>query len=453
MHYSYSNLFRFFVSLGAVMSPGVALADPEAPSPEFPLTVGGSFWTRYELRANYAEHGLTHPRLHREGDYLVSRARLAITTRPLEVNGLKLSGTFTPQAAYTFGENGGPNPTLSDHPALNLYEGYARVAGKNYQLDAGRFAMNYGEALVIGDLAWNEAARAFNGVRVRLSPSEGGLYVDAFATLLSEGRLDSQAPFGGDRYFYGAYAGLGPLFAKDLDLDVYLLALSTAGTESLRVQAGDTTLSGDLDPATEVTFGARFKGKLLAFDYRVEGGLQGGARPVMPTQSSLEPNNRATFAGQIDAELGVTPVKGLRLGIEGAYATGDDLSTTDKDEGYNELFPTAHKWLGLMDVIGPRTNVLSAALHASYAATEALKIMLDAHYFRRPERNAAGKRGTVGRELNLNVAYALGGGASLRGLYGVFLPRQGFYTSASVTPEDAGRTMHYVEAQFGYDFK
>jgi hypothetical protein len=42
-------------------------------------------------------------------------------------------------------------------------------------------------------------------------------------------------------------------------------------------------------------------------------------------------------------------VKPFRIGVEGLVASGDDLSTPDRDEGWNELYPTTHKWLGLMD--------------------------------------------------------------------------------------------------------
>lgn len=431
------------------------LPGPEKPPLPEPiaLKIAGSFWTRYELRAGFAEHGLSHPRVHREGDYLVSRARLNLKTNPVDVQGVKVSATFAPQAAYTLGENTGTTPTVSDHPTLALYEGYASVGSSTLQVDAGRFAMAYGEHLVIGDLGWNEAARAFNGLRLRITPDDSGLYVDGFATLIAEGRSTTLEPFEGDTYFYGVYAGLGPLISKDLELDAYLLGHSTAGSDAVRLDATDPTLTGDLDSATEVTLGLRLKGKAGVLDYRAEGGIQAGARPVAPSAMTRSPSNRDKFAAQIDAELGVTPAKGLRLGIEGLYATGDDLSTTDKDEGYNELYPTTHKFLGLMDIIGPRTNVASGVLHVSYAATEALKLALDAHYFYRPETNAAGNDGSVGGELNLNAAYGFGGGASVRGMYGVFVTDQDFWTTSTVSSSDAKDPLHFLELQFGYDFK
>lgn len=436
----------------ALMPEVVAPVAPQGPPP-IALQVGGSIWTRYEVRAGYAEHGLTHPRLHREGDYLVSRARLALKTVPVEVQGLKVSATFAPQAAYTWGENTGATPTVSDHPQLALYEGYASVASSVLEFSAGRFAMNYGDALVIGDLGWNEAARAFNGARFRVTPGKPGVHVDAFATLIAEGRTTTLEAFEGDSYFYGIYAMLGPAITAGLELDAYLLGHSTAGSETVRLDSTDPTVTGDLDSATELTLGLRVKGKAGIADFRAEGGIQGGARPVAPSLMARAPSSRSKFAAQIDAELGVAPLKGFRVGVEGLYATGDDLSTPDEDEGYNELYPTTHKFLGWMDIIGTRTNIASGVLHVAYAASDALKLALDAHYFYRPEANAAGRDGSVGSELNLNAAYSFGGGAAVRGMYGIFLADEDFWTAGAAMANDAGDPLHFFELQFGYEFK
>jgi hypothetical protein len=419
--------------------------------------VGGSIWSRYELRDGYQEHKLTNPRLGREGDYVVSRARLALSTTPVDVgNGVLVSGSFTPQAAYTWGENAGSNPTVSDHPTLGLYEGYASVGNGHYRVDGGRFAMNYGDALVIGDLDWNEAARAFNGVRLHLTPSETPFYIDAFGTIILDGRAQTQQPVSGDTYFYGIYAGLGPLLAKETDFDLYLLGLTTEKNRKV-------ALSNPMDPSmtavgmqksgTVATLGTRFKGHVSLLDYRAEAGLQFGSKALAPTYMAPRPDTRKKLGYQLDGEVGVSPVKEFRVAVEGLIASGDDLSSTDKDEGWDELYPTSHKWLGLMDVIGPRTNVTSGVLHLKAVPVEPLTITVDGHYFARPQKGTDKKHGGVGGEIDTNVAYAIGKGASVRGLYGVFLPNEDYWSTKSLTPDDAKDPIHYVEVQFGYVFK
>jgi hypothetical protein len=466
------NLHRFMVLVLTTNGPALfgvparaeEQAEPIPPEPapragpEFlPLFAAGSLWTRYELRSGYEAHGLSHPRLHREGDYLVSRARLKLATNPVDVGGGGVvSGSFVPQAAYTFGENTGTTPTVTDHPILTLYEGYASVGSTAYRVDAGRFMMNYGDALVIGDLGWNEAARSFNGARVHVTPSERPYFADVFATLISEGRLLSEEPLAGDTYFYGTYAGLGPLIGEGFELDVYVLGRSTAGNESFTVSDPmdpTSTTVGDLDPATEVTVGARISGKPSPFDYRAEAGLQFGKRSVLPSFAVPAPDARSTLAYQVDAEAGFSPIKQARIGLEGLIASGDDLSTPDEDEGYFELFPTSHKFLGWADIVGPRTNVASAVLHLKYTPVEPLTLFLDAHHFSRLEALADATEGAMGQEIDTQVLYAIGKGASLRGMYAIYFPDQDFWTPKSESPAAAREALHYFELQFGYEFK
>jgi hypothetical protein len=377
--------------------------------------------------------------------------------KPIDVgDGVEVSAAFVPQAAYTWGENTGATPTVSDHPAVQIYEGYASVGTKRYRFDAGRFAMNYGDALVIGDLGWNEAARSFNGARLRVSPTDKPAFVDGFVTLINEGRAVTKKPVSGDNYFWGVYAGLGPLFMEKFDWDLYWLNFSTARASHVTLTGMGTpppTVVGDQDAAWEATLGTRVKGSVALFDYRLEGGYQFGNRSVTPTFARPEPADLDRSAYQIDAEIGVSPVKSVRVGLEGLIASGDDLETTDKDEGYNDLYPTGHKWLGLMDVFPTRKNVMSAVLHLKVQAAEAWTLLADAHYFSQPEAGADEKDGSIGAEIDTQVAYAIGGGATLRGLYGVFLPTESYWEPKSTSADVAGNPLHYFELQFGIDFK
>jgi hypothetical protein len=437
-------------------APAAAPATPPAPPP-VPLNFGGSIWSRYEARGGFEEHGLANPRTHREGDYLVSRARLSLKTEPIDVgDGVFIAAAFVPQASYTWGENTGANPTVTDHPALQLYEGYASVGTKKYRLDVGRFSMMYGDALVIGDVAWNEIGRSFNGARLRVTPTETPAYIDGFVSIINEGRTITQKPVSGDNYFWGVYAGLGPLLAKKkFDLDLYWLNFSTARSSKVALTGGmpPTTVVGDQDAAWEATLGARVKGSTELLDYRAEAGYQFGTRSVVPTFARPQPADLDRSAYQIDAEIGVTPVKGFRVGIEGLMASGDDLETLDKNEGYNELYPTAHKWLGLTDVLGPRTNITSAVLHLKAQPTEAWSLMADAHYFAQPEKDALETDGTIGSEIDVWSDFAIGRGALFRALYGVFLPAEEYWLPRATSEDVASNPIHYFEVQFGIDFK
>ena len=133
------------------------------------------------------------------------------------------------------------------------------------------------------------------------------------------------------------------------------------------------------------------------------------------------------------------------MALEGLYASGDDLSTPDESEAWNQLFPTAHKFLGLMDVFGARANAISGVLHLSAKATKALTSKLDGHVFAWPQANMAGVDGYVGSEVNLIALYSLGKGLGMRALYGIFLPDKDAF------PMDD--PAHYLEIELAYHLK
>lgn len=420
--------------------PPAVETPPEEPPPApsvTPLTITGSFFSRYELRQGYSDLGLTHPRLHRDGDTIVYRARLGLATNPLPIgDGSKVSVTFVPQAAGTHATQGTPE-TIGDYYNLGVYEAFTRLQNDGFRLDVGRFMMDYGDAMVIGNLDWNETARAFQGARMRLS-GDSGYYTDVFATLISEGSGTTGGVFEGDRLFYGIYSGLGPAIGA-LDLDVYLLGQTFGSIDG--VVLDDTTdppTTGDQEGATFFTLGARVKQAIAAFDYHAEAGLQFGTTPV-PGADALD-----KFAYHADGGVGVTPAPGFRIGVGGLVASGDSDPTDDKSEAWDELFPTAHKFLGLTDAFGSRSNALSGNADLAYKASDALILKLQAHLLARMEDNAAGET-FAGTELDTHVVHPMGAGMVLRGMYGVFLPNEDYWGSSDA--------VHFLEIQYGIDFK
>jgi hypothetical protein len=212
------------------------------------------------------------------------------------------------------------------------------------------------------------------------------------------------------------------------------------------------------ESATQVTFGARVKQKIKFLDYRAEAGLQTGSRPgaapqampnVMPATQQAAVN---VSAYQIDAEVGLNFAEDkLRVAAEGMYASGDDAKTK-KNEGWDELYPTAHKFLGLADVFHlkgvKRTNVTSAVLHLTVKPAKDLSLQADGHLFSRPEK-VGNVNGRAGAELDVGAVYNMGKGLKIRALYAAFFPDKDFYPLApAVGPVDP---IHYAEVELRYD--
>jgi hypothetical protein len=472
--------------LVAVITPVPPPAAPPSPtSPSWSPVFTGSYFTRYELRSGFDDLGISsvtaRPRF-LEGDAVYYRVRFGIGTGLLDIGqGLKVGLQFTPQTAGVFGNL--PN-TPSAYAGtvdaqLGLHEGYARVQGAHARFDAGRFELNYGDSLLIGNLDWNEVGRSFDGARVRISKDSKdptGPWADVFATVLDEGRpdvprggiLDNTPGIGrGDVYLLGAYGAFGPAITKGLDLDGYSFVRAWGTAKDLKV-----TPSNAMSPtyrrenAAEATFGARAKQKIKFFDYRTELGVQTGSRPrSVPLANAMTPPTQTVqdvnvLAYHADLELGVSFAEDkYRVSVEGIYASGDDPKTKNKDEGWNELYPTAHRYLGLSDAFAQggqkRTNVASGVLHLTAAATKALTFQADGHVFARPERSAQffNERGFAGGEVDIAAVLVLAKGLKLRGTYAIFLPDSSLYHD--VLPTAAGAKgadpVQFCELELRYD--
>ncbi|MEL6341398.1 MAG: alginate export family protein [Myxococcota bacterium] len=390
-----------------------------------PLELGTYFFGRYENRQGYDRLGVSRGRFS-EGDFTVYRARLALTSAPIDLGtGLSTQFRFAPQAAGFFGDL----PNTVDTAEFGLYEGWLRLEGTSWLIDAGRLRLNYGDAVVIGDLDWNQVGRSFDGMRGRVDIAPGS-WIDVIVTQIRDGiQGPDDDAFAGDLFFGGLYANLGRLIDEELVLEPYVLSQLWA-EQRLNVE---TTAPA----AAQVTTGIRIKRELGLVDLRFEPGFQFGQRRV-------ESGAPDVVAYQVDLEAGVRLTEGIRVSLEGVFASGDDPSTSDI-EGWDELFPTTHKWLGLMDVIGIRTNVASGVAHASFVSGP-FKALLDAHLFWRPE-TFDGQSGYAGAEFNMQAIYALGRGMTVRGLYGAFVPGDEHFLEDETFNDDIA---HYLEAQYTF---
>ncbi len=401
-----------------------------------PFRVTTSTKSRFEYRQNYDSLGVSGGRT-TEGDLVVFRARLGFQTNPIALtDGADVLVQFSPQASGNYGQNG----TIGE-ANLGIYEGYFKLRTKRLDFQLGRSRLDYGDSLVIGDLDWNEKGRAFDGMLARYKMDRG--YVDFIGTQTREGQVgvtpvaDESGNFlGGDHYFWGVYSGFGEYVAEELDLELYALGLSTVARTRETETASGGTETVKWEGSNLFTLGTRVKHGLGIFFYRVEAGLQFGTSAPLDDSdgsSAFNPQNleaRDTFAYQVDGELGVEVGSRTKFSLGGAYASGDDVTTLG-NEGYTELYPTAHKFLGLTDVIGARSNIISGNAKVKRGVIEGLTLFVDAHVFARPEEGAPGAldKGFAGVEIDTQLEQRIGKYVQLRGLYGMFIPQSGHYAS------------------------
>jgi hypothetical protein len=265
-------------------------------------------------------------------------------------------------------------------------------------------------------------------------------WVDIIFSVLDEGAVADPPrsdPFAaGDLYLTGIYAAFGDLIAQGFDWDIYVLGLikpTDRFTMPAMPPATTMPVSTEVDPATRLTIGSRVKNRHEALDYRLEAGVQIG--------SDSDAVDALAYHGDIEIGVNLLDDK-LRVAGEGLLASGDDPNTT-VNEAYNHLFPTAHKWLGLTDIIGARSNVASGVLHIAVKPSTPWKIYADTHMFVRPEPIANGADGYAGSEVDVGAVYAIGGGLKARLGYNIFVPDEDHYGNT--------KPAHFAEAELRYD--
>lgn len=337
-------------------------------------------------------------------DFATTRVRPSLLFTPHE----QISVLFQPQFAVGWGET--LNTSLSsvnaasvgsasgglDEPSLGIHQAYlAYSPSDSFTMTVGRQELVYGDQLVIGSVDWNNTGRSFDALKFKYSQDK--YFVDLFYSILSDAEAAASrgacaAPCqSGDQHFMGIYGSIdAATWLKNLDLYAFY-------------RYDDTV---DPQPHNYVTFGTRLKGNKNAVDYRVEATGQFGKTTVASgTETDVEDY-------QVDAEVGYTfeDLKKFRIGIEGFITS----------ENYLQLFPTAHKWLGYIDLFG-RRNIMGGVARLSIVPNEKWKVAFDAHTLFRTSTDrglfalnglgeidpaSASDSKLAGEELDLIVSYA-----------------------------------------------
>jgi hypothetical protein len=286
---------------------------------------------------------------------------------------------------------------------FDMHEAYFSLnpnQSKDYTLIIGRQELAYGEHLIIGSVPWHRIGRSFDGLKAKFSISEK-TNIDLFLTKLQETNATSSGT--GDTNFHGIYVSnkLGNYFEH---VDIYTL---------LKQQlVGDTYQNMNV-------FGTRIKSNIgdSSFDYRLESLVQ---------KSRVVNNSKKNEEYLFDVELG----KKFNF-----YDSRLSLEYFDSTEHYDELFPTAHKWLGFADQFS-RRNIKGYAAHFMINPFEKWMFQLDHHIFQRHSTSDASYNfqstslGTVGSNKNIANEW------DLTAIYSLTKSLQLSAGYALVTPDD-----------------
>lgn len=279
----------------------------------------------------------------RQSEQSFFRFRTYLTFTPNKSLDLNL----TPQATKGFGADTAAGTSTSGSTTqteLFFFEANANYkATENLSAKIGRQELSYGDQLVIGSLAWDNNGRSFDAMKLNLQHGKG--WTDLFYSKIADNKTPAEQ--NDDSNLFGLYNSWSlNQYLKNLDLYV------------LNQTDRKTAVRNEL-----TMFGLRIKGEIGPVFYRTENGVQKG--------SAADGTNLQGYGSQYDFEIGAG-LNGYKLSVEYAIAS----------ENYQQLYPTAHKFLGYADVLG-RRNIEHMSIHHWGPITEKLSYAVDYHVFKR----------------------------------------------------------------------
>jgi len=379
---------HILLSLGVLLSSAVAAAQDKAPAPSVPaektvdppkteesifktlvkqFTIGGQVRIRAEYRdpTSYADNLPAH----KSDDFVLERIRL----------NLKFSVTddidvfIQPQDQRIWGQE---LTVLTDERNFDLHQGFVELRNlfsEQLSLKAGRFEMAYGDQRLISPLDWHNAARAWDGAKIRYGTPD--FWIEGFYTVLRDPfPAATTTPFvpspgatgangaAEDQDFMGLYFSFTGVAEHEFDVYAFFREFQD------NTFTGETGGPGDL---IDRTFGARIKGKDFGFEYTLEvmgqGGRAGDTRIAAYAYA-------ATLAYAFD--MAGKP----RIGLEYAVASGDRTPANGVRQTFDPLFPFFHYYQGYADVFGFK-NSKSLSAYLKVAPMDNMTLHLDLFAF------------------------------------------------------------------------
>lgn len=262
---------------------------------------------------------------------------------------------------------------------FDLRQAYVEVGPfDGFTLKAGRQILAFGDERLVGSTDWNNFSRTFDAAR--LTYKDQSFQLDLFTSsvvVIQRDQFDKSDLFNGnethrEQVFSGAYLSTDRAPWGSAEAYFFWLDQSNGNASNLSGLLAVAPATGSLSAHTSFgTYGFRLKGdpaKLHDFEFEVEAAYQNG------TVRGLDLSAAAVHAG-LGYNFSDLPLK-PRLWAEYNYATGDSDST-DGDVGtFQNLFPTNHKFYGIMDLFAWQ-NMQNAALSFRVSPAKAVTAQLD----------------------------------------------------------------------------
>ena len=363
------------------------------------LDVGGQIRFRYHSESGMGQRAGFTRFQDTDNDFVLSRLRLYGDWKANDRFRFYIEGIY----ANVLTANSEYVPRVIDQNFGDLLNLFADVKlFDDTIVRIGRQEMLYGAQRLISPLDWANTRRTFDGVRLITKTDD--VRIDAFYTQAIRPIANDFDTPNEDLDFFGTYLTYKGWENKTLDL--YALGLNNN--------------DGPTQTENFVTYGSRFQGstksKVL---YESEGMIQTGRNDV--TGQDITAYAWTTGLGYQIPGLCRKPT------LWGFYDFASGDGPGGADNGFNDLFPLGHKYLGFIDAV-QRNNIESANLRLTMEPSKKLSLLFWYYNFQadEPASNVLSFGGTpaqdpnaskFGNELDILATYNVGPRSSILGGY------------------------------------
>lgn len=380
---------------GLLFAVSVAAESPKAPAPaasaghlndwlraqksEFARwDLGGQVRARFESKSGYAVPGVAgavdFAKTTPENDYWLLREKLHVGWKPVDWVNLYAEA----RDSSSWNDKRVPEP---EEDVFDLHQAYVGLGNtKKFPVTAkvGRQELIYGDERLLGASDWGNLGRVFDAAKLRYE--NNSLSVDLFAGRVVIPRDDRFNTANDYDWLSGVYASTKTLIPKQ-ETQLYFLARNVSQKSPSAFPATPPAL---VTPATARdihTLGLRFKslpGQFGGWDYDAELAAQFGNFYDAALTNRLDQQALAAHVagGYTWKDAAWSP----RAGLEYNFSSGDSNPTDGKHETFDNLFPTNHKFYGVMDFVSWQ-NIHDVRLTTSAKPLKGLTLTADYHLF------------------------------------------------------------------------
>jgi hypothetical protein len=319
---------------------------------------------------------------------------------------------------------------------LNLFADLRllNVGDGNLKLRAGRQELLYGSERLISPLDWANTRRTFEGAKLMWAGEDWNF--DAFYTrpvLVKSREFDSPDY---RQEFFGTFATYKGI--ENQTIDMYFLKFD------------NSMLPNSFKYST---MGSRWLGSRGSYLWEMEGGYQYGSNT---DNSSHDAWYLTSGVGKKFDDATWKPAVWLYYD----YASGG--LDRGAGQGFNHLFPLAHKYLGFMDLFG-RSNIQTPNMLVTMQPHEKVKLLMWYYYFSLVRQNdtpynvtmspfAAGSAPAskdLGHEIDLIMSYTITPRTDILFGYSHFFSGQ-YYKQTPALPYRGDADFFYTQFQWNF---